>query len=36
VTPTKLKVRIPNFSRRYAKFPRVKTDSGRIQEEDRR
>ncbi len=29
-------VRIPNFNRRYAKFPRVKTDSGRIQEEDRR
>jgi antitoxin (DNA-binding transcriptional repressor) of toxin-antitoxin stability system len=32
----KAKVRIPDFARRYAKFPRVKTDSGRIQEEDRR
>ena len=31
-----LKVRIPDFKRRYAKFPRVKTDSGRILEEDRR
>jgi len=31
-----LKVRIPNFDRRYAKFPTLKTDSGRIQEEDRR
>jgi len=36
VVPRALKVRIPNFNRRYAKFPRVKTDSGRIQEEDRR
>jgi len=32
----KAKARIPNFNRRYAKFPRVRTDSGRIQEEDRR
>jgi antitoxin (DNA-binding transcriptional repressor) of toxin-antitoxin stability system len=31
-----LKVRIPDFNRRYAKFPRVKSDSGRISEEDRR
>lgn len=31
-----LKVRIPNFKRRYAKFPLVKSDSGKIQEEDRR
>jgi antitoxin (DNA-binding transcriptional repressor) of toxin-antitoxin stability system len=30
------KVKVPNFSRRYAKFPRVKTDSGKILEEDRR
>jgi antitoxin (DNA-binding transcriptional repressor) of toxin-antitoxin stability system len=30
------KVRVPNFDRRYAKFPRVRTDSGRILEEDRR
>jgi antitoxin (DNA-binding transcriptional repressor) of toxin-antitoxin stability system len=36
VAPRKLKVRIPDFNRRYATFPRVKTDSGRIQEEDRR
>ncbi len=36
VTAVTLSVRIPNFNRRYAKFPRVKTDSGRIQEEDRR
>jgi len=36
VVPRKLKVRIPDFNRRYARFPRVKTDSGRIQEEDRR
>lgn len=36
VSPAKMKVRIPDFARRYAKFPRVKTDSGRIQEEDRR
>jgi antitoxin (DNA-binding transcriptional repressor) of toxin-antitoxin stability system len=32
----KASARIPNFNRRYAKFPRVRTDSGRIQEEDRR
>jgi antitoxin (DNA-binding transcriptional repressor) of toxin-antitoxin stability system len=31
-----VKVRIPNFARRYRTFPRVKTDSGKIQEEDRR
>jgi antitoxin (DNA-binding transcriptional repressor) of toxin-antitoxin stability system len=36
VTPANLKVRIPDFNRRYAKFPRVTIDSGRIQEEDRR
>ncbi len=29
-------IRIPNFNRRYARFPRVKTDSGRILEGDRR
>jgi antitoxin (DNA-binding transcriptional repressor) of toxin-antitoxin stability system len=31
-----LKVRIPNFNRRYAKFPWVNTDSAKIQEDDRR
>jgi antitoxin (DNA-binding transcriptional repressor) of toxin-antitoxin stability system len=36
VVASQAKVRIPNFSRRYARFPKVKTDSGRIQEEDRR
>jgi antitoxin (DNA-binding transcriptional repressor) of toxin-antitoxin stability system len=30
------KLRLPDFNRRYAKFPRVKTDSGRILEGDRR
>ena len=30
------KVKVPDLGRRYAKFPRVKTDSGRILEEDRR
>jgi len=30
------KVKVPDFNRRYAKFPRVKADSGRILEEDRR
>jgi antitoxin (DNA-binding transcriptional repressor) of toxin-antitoxin stability system len=29
------KVRVPNFGRRYAKFPRVRTDSGRILEAER-
>lgn len=28
--------RIPDFGRRYARFPRVVTDSGRFLEEDRR
>lgn len=36
VVARKVAVRIPNFDRRYAKFPRVKTDSGTIQEADRR
>jgi antitoxin (DNA-binding transcriptional repressor) of toxin-antitoxin stability system len=36
VVARKASVRIPNFARRYAKFPKVKTDSGRIQEDDRR
>ena len=36
IVPRKAKVRVPNFARRYAKFPRVTTDSGKIQEEDRR
>ena len=31
-----LKVRIPDFARRYARFPRVASDSGKILEEDRR
>ncbi|HVZ73764.1 MAG TPA: hypothetical protein VHJ20_15400 [Polyangia bacterium] len=30
------RVDVPDFNRRYARFPRVKTDSGKIQEEDRR
>ena len=30
------KGKIPDLNRRYAKFPLVKTDSGRILEEDRR
>ncbi|HEY3233952.1 MAG TPA: hypothetical protein VGJ84_04520 [Polyangiaceae bacterium] len=29
-------VRIPDFDKRYAKFPRVQTDSGKFLEEDRR
>jgi antitoxin (DNA-binding transcriptional repressor) of toxin-antitoxin stability system len=36
VTPAQVKVKVPDFNRRYAKFPRVKTDSGKIQEQDRR
>jgi antitoxin (DNA-binding transcriptional repressor) of toxin-antitoxin stability system len=36
VARPKVGVRIPNFNRRYAKFPAAKTDSGKIQEEDRR
>src|SRR4051812_48925043 len=36
IAGSKLGVRIPNFNRRYAKFPAAKTDSGKIQEEDRR
>jgi antitoxin (DNA-binding transcriptional repressor) of toxin-antitoxin stability system len=36
VVARRVNVRIPNFARRYGKFPRVKTDSGKIQEEDRR
>jgi antitoxin (DNA-binding transcriptional repressor) of toxin-antitoxin stability system len=34
--PRAASVRVPNFARRYARFPRVLTDSGRFQEEDRR
>jgi antitoxin (DNA-binding transcriptional repressor) of toxin-antitoxin stability system len=30
------KVKVPDLDRRYRRFPRVKTDSGRILEEDRR
>lgn len=30
------RVRIPDFRKRYARFPRVSTDSGRFLEEDRR
>jgi prevent-host-death family protein len=29
-------VKVPDLQRRYARFPRVKTDSGRFLEEDRR
>jgi prevent-host-death family protein len=36
VAARNLEVSIPDFNRRYAKFPQVKTDSGRISEEDRR
>ncbi len=36
VTARRRKVNVPDFDRRYAKFPKVKTDSGRILEEDRR
>jgi transcriptional regulator with XRE-family HTH domain len=32
----KIELVIPDFNRRYRKFPRSKTDSGRILEEDRR
>jgi antitoxin (DNA-binding transcriptional repressor) of toxin-antitoxin stability system len=30
------KAKIPDFTRRYAKFPRVKSDSGKMLEEERR
>jgi len=30
------KVKVPDLNRRYRNFPRVKTDSGKILEEDRR
>ena len=36
LTRPRAAVKVPNFARRYARFPRVKTDSGRFQEEDRR
>jgi antitoxin (DNA-binding transcriptional repressor) of toxin-antitoxin stability system len=35
-SPARRKVKVPDFAKRYARFPRVKTDSGRFQEEDRR
>ena len=35
ITP-RPRVRVPDLAKRYAKFPRVKSDSGRFQEEDRR
>jgi antitoxin (DNA-binding transcriptional repressor) of toxin-antitoxin stability system len=30
------KVHVPDFNKRYAKFPKAKSDSGKILEEDRR
>jgi antitoxin (DNA-binding transcriptional repressor) of toxin-antitoxin stability system len=36
LTGAKRKVKVPDLNRRYRNFPRVKTDSGRILEEDRR
>jgi len=30
------KVKVPDLNRRYRNFPRVKTDSGKILEQDRR
>ena len=36
LTGASRKVKVPDLNRRYRKFPRVKTDSGRILEEDRR
>jgi antitoxin (DNA-binding transcriptional repressor) of toxin-antitoxin stability system len=36
LTGVSRKVKVPDFNRRYRSFPRAKTDSGRILEEDRR
>lgn len=35
VAATDRKVKVPDFNRRYRRFPRVKIDSGRILEQDR-
>jgi antitoxin (DNA-binding transcriptional repressor) of toxin-antitoxin stability system len=32
----KPQVAVPNFTKRYARYPQVRSDSGRILEEDRR
>jgi len=36
LTARRRQVRVPDFAKRYASFPKVTTDSGRISEEDRR
>jgi antitoxin (DNA-binding transcriptional repressor) of toxin-antitoxin stability system len=34
--PRRRKAKVPDFARRYARFPRVKSDSGKMLEEERR
>jgi antitoxin (DNA-binding transcriptional repressor) of toxin-antitoxin stability system len=34
--PRRRKVKLPDFNRRYAKFPHVESDSGKMLEEERR